>query len=163
MLTTKYQGLLGRECGPMSPEDTDLFIRLTMNEEQGVDLTPLATRFYNNSPLMQIFAARLLCYGGAACTPGVTIMVGNLFDRPALAVLWAYTIALIFRQNGKYVVTLEHLADAFPDGFPTENGMRDAWDEQKQRGAPNSNALDDFDAISDAWAAADEVHNDERN
>lgn len=46
-------------------------------------------------------------------------------------ILWAYTLNRIRRKQKCEMVTMTELADEFPFGFPTQEGMDEIWESQK--------------------------------
>lgn len=74
---------------------------------------------------------------GVEIEPIVLITVLTVCIRPGEVSLWLYTLNCIARET-KEPVTMETLVKYFPDGTPSEETMRQAWDDQKTKGGYNA-------------------------
>ena len=78
----------------------------------------------------------------------VQLFCSFICRSPADAVMWAYTLNEIAVDTGKRV-DMKVLAYRFPWGFPDEEEMHKAWDEQKipaeeRKNGMSDNRVDDF-------------------
>lgn len=130
----EYKGLVGRKVRQMSKEETMAFLTLSL---EGLDRIPEdAIKEVKGSLFYKIVESRLEIQGAKA-TDDVLVFLSTLKESstPAVAVMWAYTIwAIYFKSEKKEPVTLEDLTWKFPNGFPIEDSLREAWDEQKITG-----------------------------
>lgn len=60
----------------------------------------------------------------------VTVLCGMLSNQPGVAGLWAYTLFLLFRENGNQPITMDAWVKAFPEGVPTDEAIEQALNEQ---------------------------------
>jgi hypothetical protein len=134
------------QVAPMSKEDSEIFIRLTlMEQEQGSgenDGPPDMLKVLSEDFACKVVKGRL---GLAKVTVSPYAMMWvSIMSKgsPGNAVLWAYTLCHMAEKANKTHVVFGDMAYAFPFGFPIEDSMRECWEAQKQAGAPLSNAMD---------------------
>ena len=92
--------------------------------------------------LGKVFSRRLVAHG-VRVHIGAALFVLSLQETPAHAVLWAWTLFNMQRDDN-HVISLSDICMAFPNGFPTPDAYSACWDAQKVGGA---NALDN----SETW------------
>jgi len=83
-------------------------------------------------PLAKLLWVRMNAYGHgnpAKVSIGAAFVVAMQLRVPGDATLWGFTLNRIWQQDGP--VDLEAIANAFPNGFPTEQGKEEIWDSQK--------------------------------
>jgi hypothetical protein len=66
----------------------------------------------------------------------VLIWASDSITSPGIAVLWAYTIFRLAQKHGDKL-SWDDFIYAFPNGFPTERSMQQAWEDQKGEGGFN--------------------------
>jgi hypothetical protein len=77
--------------------------------------------------------------------PFAILWCSSLARQPGDAVVWAYTLWLLWRRTGERV-TIDTLIEAFPNGIPTEDERKRVWDSQKQHGSNYpQNYMDDLE------------------
>ena len=83
---------------------------------------------------LRLIKKRLEVYSGSLCVDlRIMLLLHALIDRPAIATLWAYTLHRMIEALGpqdeflSYALFMEY----FAEGFPTEEGYRLAWNDQK--------------------------------
>lgn len=79
---------------------------------------------------------------------GVHLLISTQCNTPGVAVMYAHTLKeLALRKGAGATYTIDDLVDDFPQGFPGDVSLREAWDAQKRSGAPGGNYLD----TQEAW------------
>lgn len=149
-----YQGLLGTETKPLTREQSDNFIRLTMmamqdptgdtplkniakpeaipKEGEPQTLGELFDKQLASNFGYQVFIKRL-AWAKVPVHPCLRLFLVQLCTSPGECVMWAYTCALIYDKLGrKGPVTLQQWVDEFPMGVPTDKELEARWDAQKR-------------------------------
>lgn len=121
-----YRGLLDAETQPLSEKDTRLFMSLTLTTGPMPDGMANALK---DSLGYQIVTGQLNNYRVPASWQ-LRVWLSAISDRPGVCVMWAYTVALLAKdQPGE--VTMEDWTLAFPWGVPTQFAIDKAWEAQK--------------------------------
>ena len=151
-------GLLGCKTEPMNDDISKLFINLTLTEmaissgRQPNNTSDMDAKLADCFPY-QVLKKRLEVFK-QHFSPSLDISIlpqifcALISDRPAVAVMWAFTLNEIFVKTGKQV-TMQALANHFPLGFPIALELERCWDAQKVKRDKNfpmgsDNAVDDF-------------------
>lgn len=98
------------------------------------------------TPYASMIAGRLALAGALKFSPNVVRACAVLTDRPAAAVIWAYSLVRHQRQTNTYI-DMEEWSRLLHAGVPTIEFIHTLWLQQKFVGAPNSNRLD----LMTAW------------
>lgn len=81
------------------------------------------------------------------------VILGAMCKSPGEAVMYAFGMTRLWdREMTKSplkVITVEHLAHTFPNGFPNDKALNALWEEQKDSAAPLGNLLD----TTEVWQA----------
>lgn len=136
-----WNGLLDCKVEPMSEEESKSFMYLMMTE-MGIQKGKIKPDFLDKMDAdlkdckgYQILKTRLESFK-KNFSPTLDVgILPQIFcalksDRPAVVVMWAYTLNEIFVKTGK-PVTMAALTDAFRMGFPTEDELHRVWKAQK--------------------------------
>ena len=121
------------QCTQMSEEDTRAFIGACMRENSvGVERfnldDPQHLEISRSSHGFLMMHTRLpKRVQVSLCT---LLFLACTIDRPGVAVQWAYALTRMYDRKGG-VINVQDLADAFPNGFPTEEAKSEIWDDQK--------------------------------
>lgn len=124
---------------PMTNEESVAFMSLLMNEFPEDKIV--------NNPMYQIISNR---FETALVEVDVNtkVFITMLSPTPGVAVLYCYSIAHMYKDNGGRMVTMHDLANSFPNGFLSPEDLEKAWDDQKVTGEIfGDNALD----ILETW------------
>lgn len=155
MLPSDYQGLLGCEVRLMNEDESGDMLRclimekgmLTLDAEaimrEEVKLAAEAGFGWN------VLTKRLHAFG-VKSTIAVRLYILTLCENPAQAVLWAFTMAKMAEKNKFQQVTMEQLAESFPDGVPIELEYRRLWDLQKRENPPRG-GMDNWLDYAEVW------------
>ena len=118
---------------PMTREDTEAFVRMSLADREAAEM-PIqrALTGLPEKPPAQIaiIVDRIRIGADVPVRLPTLILVSCFCSTLARCVLWAYTIVVLTRTLGR-AVTVSDLADAFPWGFPTDEGYGLIWDAQK--------------------------------
>lgn len=133
---TRPQSLLDvpeAQRAPMTRDDTRAYVQMSFADEGGED-TPIA-RALDGLPAqppaqVRLIIGRMRAGGDVLVRLPAIILVSCFCRSPGDCVLWAYTLVVLTQQLGR-AVRVPDLAEAFPWGFPTEEGARLIWDAQK--------------------------------
>jgi len=93
-----------------------------------------------------VLCQRLSWAGVEVSLPSALFAAYMSVGRHQHLLLWAYTLKHLHERLGR-AVRVPDLVQAFPQGFPTDAGIRNAWDSQKDG---DRNQLDG----KQIWAAA---------
>lgn len=140
--------LQGNQLGkvlPMDREMTMVFMMLSLDEASkgrgGSTAFPLSHSSFQ-APLAQIMRSRLAMMGVAITPQALLFLMVQSKGSPGTAVMYSQAMHRLFVDNGRQQITIEHLAQAFPVGFPTEERLSQMWEAQKHPQAPLGNMLD---------------------
>jgi hypothetical protein len=128
------------EREPMTPSQTEMMMKLMLMP--GLPGAMLAD-MRQKSLAFAIIESRLEAVD-AEVAPQVQVFISMKCKSPGDAVMWAYTLTVMYVNHGRQV-DLGMLAEEFPMGFPTEKAASEIWDSQKQEGAPLGNGYDQMD------------------
>lgn len=126
----------------LSSDQSDLLLRLMVVAKGRLLDEVQADSLDDVDFLGKVFSRRLVAHG-VRVHIGAALFVLSLQETPAHAVLWAWTLFNMQRDDN-HVISLSDVCWAFPDGFPTSAAYSACWDAQKVGGA---NALDN----SETW------------
>jgi hypothetical protein len=140
-----YRGLLEAtedERAQMDKTICTLFINCSMTERCGDDeaTKKMVDHFYK-LPTFRLLNSRIEA-AKVPVSPAVQVLCSAMCLNPGAASMWAYTLNQLAHEIGK-PVGMGELAEAFPFGFPTEEGLDRLWDAQKHPDSPCSNWIDD--------------------
>lgn len=76
------------------------------------------------------------------------LYVGMLADKQGRAVQWAYTLAVLCAEQKGAQLTLKKWCEAFPEGIPTEDASKAAWEYQKV-----DNRITNIDRTQPRWVS----------
>lgn len=148
MKTIDY--LFQAEKREMTEIESRMFVLLCLHERAKVIHDERAKDIHEdivNSFLYQILKKRLQ-YFDVPVTEHLIAFISLIIDRPAKAVMWAYTLNRMFKERQREI-DIKIFSDYgyFADGIPTEEEYQRIWDSQKVKSEfPKSdNALDDPD------------------
>lgn len=151
----RWKGLLGRPVEEMSEATSLAFMSLAVSETKGekgkVRMEEMEKTLHDVSFVYKVLKKRLeVCKShvnpSVDVSTAVQMFCSLLCDNPAEAVMWAYTLNEISTTEGARV-DMEKLSEKFPNGFPSKEEMRKAWDEQKtspESSRMSDNMVDDF-------------------
>ena len=128
---------------PMTKEQSETFLMCCMSEQQvGPDMPedkeePQFTAF-------QILSKRLK-WAGIDTSFWTQLFLSTLCGSPGNCVLYAYACADIYFKNGKRKVTMSDLANNFPMGFSTEEGLQACCEAQKRPTKELDNGYDSLE------------------
>ncbi len=158
MTTPRISSLLDASAVvPMTEEQSDVFLRCCVAElsaSKELHITPEfdAEHAHEAGPLALVFQRRL-----AVRAPWVRVglfagvlMVYLANGSPSYAVLWAWTATRLYDRTKK-IVTVEALAEAFPDGFPTAEEYARIW--YAQKGYAHGSEADNLLDCEETWIA----------
>ena len=145
---TEFRGFLGCAVEAMDQKGSEVFLSLCMAEMNGdrAHATAAITDFEEKSWVFKVMISRLTALSEAEISPWALMLIGSMLDTPAKAVLWAYTLDLIYVDNGRKEVTIDTVTKHFPMGFPTEAAYCEIWNSQKMKDAPNGNWIDSLES-----------------
>lgn len=131
----------------MTREESGTFIQASMAGSAGKDAPKSASdlvREFDSGPLAVRIMVRRLALGEPELrfSPMTVLFLCSLCETPAKVVQWAHYLVQRSYEVAPAVVDTGVLAEDFPWGFPTEEGMSALWDLQKRSDAPCGNALD---------------------
>ena len=126
----------------LSSNQSDLLLRLMVVAKGRLLDEVQADSLDDVDFLGKVFSRRLVAHG-VRVHIGAALFVLFLQETPAHAVLWAWTLFNMQRDDD-HVISLSDVCMAFPNGFPTPDAYSACWDAQKVGGA---NALDN----SETW------------
>lgn len=69
--------------------------------------------------------------------PRAILFLGTTCDRPAVAVMYAYSLTRLAKAQPGNTVLLEHVMRAYSEGLPPLEVLKRAWEEQKTGGGIN--------------------------
>lgn len=139
-------GLLGCETRLMDEDEMNFLMALSLLDSKGAEETPESKGLLESDPGYTIIKSRLEHQGGSASDEAIIICSDMARGIPGRMVMWAYTLFRIQKITGN-PVTLQKLCFHMPDGVPTEEAYRKAWEGQKCKtlGLEGDNALDNQD------------------
>jgi len=113
----------------VDPEVSEALLKLVKTES--ADDSSWLIELLDGQPYGRIIKDRL---GMAKLTasPAAIMFCVTRCDRPAYAVMWAYTLCHIARRLEKDHVDVSDVASFFNFGLPTEESMKSCWMAQKQ-------------------------------
>lgn len=84
-------------------------------------------------------------------SPSVIFLVSGRINSPGVAVLYAYSLYQeTMKQGGP--LSVEYMClQVMPNGFPTDDHMRQIWDAQKGRTLENGTVCDNYIDHAEAW------------
>lgn len=136
MLPSDYQGLLGCAVRLMTEDESGDMLRCLIMEKGMLTLEGEALMREEAKMAAEagfgwnVLTKRLNAFG-VKSTIAVRLYILTLCENPAQAVLWAFTMAKMAEKNKFQQVTMEQLAESFPDGVPVDEEYRRLWDLQK--------------------------------
>lgn len=152
------------KVSPMSKELTEMFLKCTMMEAHLIregKLDYFTSDIAKEMGFMgKMLWVRMKAYAGdnpmPQVTVGATIVAAMQCKNPGTAVMWAFTLNRMF-QVDKKPVDMKVLANAFPVGFPTDEGLEEIWVAQKGKewGEQCDNLLDNPDLLADVVSDKD--------
>ena len=127
---------------PMTAEATNVFMTCCLSEA-APDFPPerLKAAFPYQVAIKRFEAL------GVNVSPAVVAFIACVCSNPAQIVMYVMAIKgayLIDKVRGGGTFTMDNLAHLFPNGFPTEQQLSEAWDRQKgtEPGSMIDNMLD---------------------
>lgn len=116
-------------CPPMSLELTNAFMTCCMSEA-AADFPPerLKAAFPYQVAIKRFEAL------GVNVAPSVVAFIACACSNPAQIVMYVMAIKgayVIGRVQGGGTFNMDNLANLFPNGFPSETQLREAWEKQK--------------------------------
>lgn len=131
-----WRGLLNCNTRPLTPAEANMFVRFNVSNV-GVN-APFPAEMEEG--LEQVFLYQVLkkridhievaTENKPDIAPIVILWCSYLSDRPGIAVMWAYTLYLIWLKYQKRITLLEWVFE-FPNGVPLELEYGYLWDSQK--------------------------------
>tara|TARA_Y100000034_G_C6777793_1_gene347425 strand:- start:383 stop:889 length:507 start_codon:yes stop_codon:yes gene_type:complete len=107
-----------------------------------------------NSPILRIIDERVNEWGNASISTSVALFIMSLSNNSSAAILWSYTLTVMYHGCNE-MITMQHLTNEFPFGFPSNNGVSLFWAQQKNPDMPDKNLTND---VSNWTAKAHENH-----
>lgn len=142
MSLENYKGLADCKTEPMDTVRSRVFLQLCLTDSS--DLKRMFKDFGQMMSL-QIIQSRLEYAGWSNGEIDVKpiFFAAVISLTPGEAVMWAYTLCLLAKQNGNRF-TWNDFCKAFASGLPTPDAMEAAWDAQKGSALnlPIDNGLD---------------------
>jgi hypothetical protein len=142
----EWKCLLNANTRAMTEEETDIMLKMMMAEMQfkktGSDPQgdQMEEQLYGFGPYA-ILKSRL----ANPTTLYLRVFISMLCKTPGDAVMWAYTLYLMWCDKGgdkDQPLDLEIFTEYFPWGVPEADEYKVIWDEQKDPDSPLSNLLD---------------------
>jgi hypothetical protein len=124
---------------PMTQENTEMYIRFTMNPSIPV---PTDEKEFEELPFQVKVLAKRFEYLNIKVDLGVILFLSMLCDRVGLLVIYATMVAYLAKKKGITDLKFEDFARLYPMGFYSEEDMKTAWDKQKIPGAMPDNLVD---------------------
>lgn len=158
-MNEKLPGLFKCKVRPLTKEESEMYIRLTLAEMGGNDeyfagldkhlrekgVFPYMVMVHRLEAFKENFNPKLDI--GIA----LQVFLASICDRPGKVVMWAHTLNEMFVKLG-HKVTMGDWANEFPMGVPTDEEYKRVWELQKITPPPGiiggDNLIDDFKAWS---------------
>lgn len=156
-IDTPWRGLTDAKLRQMTRQETEVLLKMTLGAENrkevaaGEPLPEPLRRLLMEHPWTNIMLNRLQAGLGVddfakVVDPEVVLVLMSLLESetPGTAVMWAFTVALLYAEKeADSPLSMDDLFfGPFGMGFPAEDAYEDAWDAQKRPGLPNGNLLD---------------------
>lgn len=135
---------------PMNRRETETFFQATLLEmtSQEEVTQEMANKM---GDLGRLFFSRIQFYGGKVTLGAFVVCATVSGGVPGNLVLYAFTLSRLYNTNKEKPVNVMTLANLFPWGFPTEEGLLEIWDAQKgsKWGESVDNMLDNPNLLTD--------------
>lgn len=130
------KSLIGSHSRPMDKDEAKIMINAMMNPKLQEVFDEAASNDIGIEG--RILQKRLAACSTAKITYGLAILVIVMSNgSPGNLVMWAYTF---HKMNKGEVLTINDFAHYFPFGVPSERGLSETWESQKDHGM---NLIDD--------------------
>lgn len=144
----EYQGLLNAAVRDMTKGEAQAFCAMSLAEKMDPEMPKDMRKVLNKDFGYQVLSKRL-DYFKIPVGWHLKVLVVSLCRNPAQVVMWAYTLALLYKEK-KAELTMGDFLSKFPKGVPTEEALNKAWDEQKRLVRP-SGGTDNWLDYPEQW------------
>lgn len=147
-----WKGLLGSKIRPLNEKESQLFLGICM--KGNIPFPEDMAKELESMFLYQVLKKRLDAIPQVnglkpEISPWLILWCSMLCDRPGIAVMWAYTLYLMWLKERREVTIMDWV-DEFPMGVPLMSEYERLWDEQKQQ-TGIQNCMDDLAAWPKVW------------
>lgn len=123
-----YRCLLDAPKRAMTSDEATIFNLMMESPDDKIDL--VFDDLKSRAPMVTVLHNRIP--EGVDISKQVQVFCGTLSSKPAVAVMWAFSLSLAYWETGKRVTIDTFSTDLFPWGIPRDkgDGLKDIWTKQ---------------------------------